>query len=183
MSLTQAITHGFWTPKNETVRAHGWFCACFWALWSPTLGGGSQTEEFKTKRDSEAQYCKFCNLGQYLSDLQRFATTAESTPRLTGIPGPRSGGAILLAGWEGKRQGAASDKGIDMQEMNGRFLRDARSISTRWTAHVSQDIILKTNRIRLWNRIDVQEMVGGILRDARSIFFKHKHLVFVVAFA
>ena len=26
-------------------------------------------------------------------------------------------------------------------------------------------------------------MVGGILRDARSIFFKHKHLVFVVAFA
>ena len=79
-----------------------------------------------TKCDSGARYSKFCNLEQNLSNLQRFATTAESTPRLTGIPGPRSGGAILLAGQEGKRQGAASDKGIDMQEMNGRFLCDAR---------------------------------------------------------
>ena len=100
-----------------------------------------------TKRDSEARYCKFCNLGQYLLKLQRFATTAESTPRLTGIPGPRSSGRDIA----GRAGGEETRCGLRQRD---RYAGDERSISTRCS-------------------VDLYEMLGPCFGNTRY-YFKDK---------
>ena len=80
----------------------------------------------------------------------------ESTPRLTGIPGPRSGGAILLPE---RRQGAASDKGIDMQEMPGRYQPIIRRGGILETQTFKE-------KLRRFPKLEKRDRCAG---DARSI--------------